>query len=44
MSASERFLFRGFKILNVSLKVPIKTDSFRRASTMCRIVVEVQFK
>ena len=34
MSASKRFLFRGFKILNFSLKVPIIIGSFMRVSTV----------
>ena len=34
MSASERFLFRGFKILNFSLKVLKKIGSFMRVSTV----------
>ena len=34
MSASERFLFRGFKILNFSLKVLIKIGSFMRVPTV----------
>ena len=33
MSTSERFLFRGFKILNFSLKVLIIIGSFMRVST-----------
>ena len=34
MSASQRFLFRGFKILTFSLKVLIKIGSFMWVSTV----------
>ena len=36
MSASARFLIRGFRILNFSLKVLIEIGSFMRVSTVCR--------
>ena len=34
MSASERFLFKGYGILNFTLKVFIKMGSFIRVSTV----------
>ena len=41
MSASQRFLFRGFKILNFSLKVLIEIGSFMRVSNYHRARVLV---